>query len=170
MALYSLGDLIDKTIVLAKNMNAYKASDIISKGTKNSKPAFVLHTGESFTCYSYLEPKPAGQGTSGVISAERTYYYLMFYRGIEIYCVAIIPGAFSLEAFKEQGILTVKETLDKQTEEDKSIFDKIGEGIGDAVGGAEKTIKTVITLAIILAVIYVVVSFILPGLKEYKKA
>jgi len=170
MPLYSLADILNKTVVLRKNMNAYKASDIITLGTKGAKPSFVLHTGESFTCWSWLEPKPAGQGTSGVFSAERTYYYLMFYRGIELYCVAIIEGAFSLEAFNEQGILTVKETLEKQAEDEKSIFDKIGDKAGDLFGGIEGTVKTIVTLAIVLGVIYVVVSFILPGLKEYKKA
>lgn len=166
MPLYSMSQLIDKTLVLAKSMNIYKAADILALGTAGAKPNFVMRAGDSFTVDSYLLSGGAGTSSYGIKYAARKYNYFLFYRGIEYYAVAIIDGAFSGVDIKAEGILTVEQQAEKEAEDNKSIFDKIADGASSIFGDVHTFIKIVLALV----VIYLIVVYILPGIKEYKKA
>lgn len=165
MPLYSMSQLIDKSLVLAKNMNIYLAGDIVRLGTAGAKPAYVMQKGDSFTVDSYLLSGAAGKDQYGLSYAARKYNYFLFYRGSQYYAIAIIDGAYSRKDMQSEGILTVKEEADKAAAEDKTIFDKIADSTKNIFADAGKVIKIVVALAIL----YLIIAYILPALKDLKK-
>lgn len=154
--LFLFSQLMNKTILLNRNVNIYRVSDINAIGDK-SKPALVLSKGKTFVLDSYLLPTTGYTNAYGLTYAPRTDSYFTFYLNGIYYGVKVLnDGRFSVDALKEQGALTVKEVEDLKKKEAAAgtvggFLNNIGSGLGEIFG---KLKPVLIIILVIILVIY----------------
>lgn len=98
--IYSAADVVNKTLVAAKDLKVYDAPRTGAKEIgfiKKGQPAGVV--------YSYLDANPA-LGRSGL--------WWQFVYGNSWYYIPHAEGAFSVSALRQQGVLSTEEKLEEE--------------------------------------------------------
>lgn len=153
MPLYSISNLIDKSLVFNYDTKYYLVSDINTFG-KDAKPSGTFRKGSSIVVNSYLQPTSGYTSSYGIKYAPRSDYYLLTYIGGQYVGVIFSDTTFNKSALQQQGVLSVQEELEAEKNANKSIFEKLFEGIGKAG-------KTVLIFVLIGVIIIYIVSPVL---------
>lgn len=161
MPLFNVGQLIGKTIYIAKPTNFYRLGDIINKGDKATPVSNKLKRGYFFVLDSFLLPTEEFK-KYGFTTAKRSDSYWTF-KGNDggFYAVKYAnDGRFDLKKIIEQGAKTVKEQIKEKTEQEKTPVDKVLETTKDLFTGAGNTVKNLLYIGLgVLAVGYLIPKF-----------
>lgn len=149
MALISISQLIGKTIYIKKPLRFFRVNDIIKYGD-NAKPIEnSLKTGYFFVLDSFLTPVEENKNYGFTTAKRSDYYFLWKGRDGGNYAVKYAnDGRFSLDSLKEQGVITVKEQLEKEKEQNKTDFEKISDSVKNIFTGAGSTVKTLLFIGV----------------------
>lgn len=158
MALYSMTQLLGKTILLDKTVDVYEVNAINVLGDK-AKPVFQLSKGQTFLLDSFLAPRPEEKRTDGsIMYAKRSNFYFTFFIGTKYYAVIVKnDGRFSLNALKEQGALSVKEEEEKKKEDDE-LFSNPFKPLGNIFENIKPILMTVLAIILVIYLLPVILK------------
>lgn len=125
MALFSMTQLIGKTLYLKSPQKFYRVADIVSKGD-NAKPVSnSLKRGYFFVVDSYLAPGEQNN-QYGFTTAKRSDYYFTW-RGNDgnMYAIKYANNIFDLGKLTEQGALTVKQEVENKEDQKSTFMDNL---------------------------------------------
>lgn len=150
---YSIGDLLDKTIMADRKVYIY------DNPTAGAKPIAYVEAGRPVgVLWSWLNINPA---------MGRDRIWLIFYPPnsfSQYYYAPYNDGDFDWSYVQQQGVLTViqeqQQEAEKEKEENKSIFEKIADWFGSGISG--NIVQPVVKAGLTIGVVYVAAVFILP--------
>lgn len=158
MPLYSISQLLNKTIYVKKPIEFYRQADIINKGDKAKPISNKLKPGYFFVLDSFLTPVEENR-KYGFLTAKRSDFYWLF-KGNDGGSYAVKykdDGRFDLKKLIEQGAKSVKQQIKEKTEEQKTPVDKVLETTKDLFTGAGNTLKTLLYIGVgVFAVGYLI--------------
>lgn len=158
MPLYSVSQLLNKTIYVKKPIDFYRQADIIYKGDKAKPISNKLKPGYFFTLDSFLTPVEENK-KFGFTTAKRSDFYWLF-KGNDggSYAVKYVnDGRFDLKKLIEQGAKSVKQQIKEKTEQEQTPVEKVLETTKDLFTGAGNTIKTLLYIGVgVFAVGYLI--------------
>jgi hypothetical protein len=109
------GDIVGVDEIIGKTLFAQTAVPVKWLASDAAPVAWTVPAGQPVgVVYSYLMPLQSG----------RTNLYWMFRSGAEYYAEHV-PGRFSFEALRSQGVITTEEQIQKQIEENKPWEDRL---------------------------------------------